>query len=261
MQNYNNLSDSEKADIINKLYVEEFRSFQDIAFMYHTYPNKVRRDAQKLGINIRSKSEAQRLALETGKHPHPTKGTTRNPETKQKIGRGVMNSWEHMSKEKLEQRSETARTNWDKLSEEQRKERFEKANEAVRETSRIGSKLERHLHQNLVHEGYRVERHKMQLLSNTKLHIDLFLPEKNIAIEVDGPSHSEPIWGEVALERAKTYDNKKTGLLLGKGLKLIRIKQSKDFSKARGALIAERLLKAIKEIETGTVNYLEIGDE
>lgn len=261
MQNYNNLSDSEKAEVIYKLYVEEFKSFQDIATIYSTYPNRVRRDARKLGIVIRSKSEAQRIALESGKHPHPTKGTTRNAQTKKMIGQSVMHSWENMSKEQKEKRSEQAKQNWDRLTDEQKQQRFDKANEAVRTTSKVGSKLERFLHQELASHGYKVERHKEQLLSNTKLHVDLFLPEKNIAIEVDGPSHSEPIWGEVALGRTKEYDNKKTGLLLGKGLKLIRVKQTKDFSNARADLLVAKLLIAIKEIETGKENYLEIGDE
>ena len=87
MQNYNQCSDSEKHNILHKYYVEQTKSFQEIADMYDTYPNKLRRDAKKFGIKIRTKSEAQKLALETGKHKHPTKGTTRKESTKNKIGK------------------------------------------------------------------------------------------------------------------------------------------------------------------------------
>lgn len=259
MQNYNHYSDSEKAGLLHKYYVEENKSFQEIADMYNTYANKIRRDAKKAGIKIRSKSEAQKLALETGKHKHPTKGTVRSEETKEKIGMSVLNSWESLSKSELKRRSVLAKQNWENLSEDEKQERFDKANQAVRETSRTGSKLEKFLHSALLEKGYRVEPHKEQILSNTKLHIDLFLPQDNIAIEIDGPSHFEPVWGEVALKRAQAYDNKKTGLLLGRGLKLIRVRQTKDFSKSRATLIAQRLFEAIGK--TDQENYLEIGDE
>jgi very-short-patch-repair endonuclease len=75
------------------------------------------------------------------------------------------------------------------------------------------------------------------------------LPNLNIAIEVDGPSHFLPVWGEDTLNKNKQYDNKKTGLILGKGLVLIRIKQTKEFSKARASILYDELNKYIKNIE------------
>jgi len=259
MQNYNQYSDSQKASILHKHYVEQNKSFQEIADLYNTYPNKVRRDAKKLGIKIRSKSEAQKLALENGKHKHPTKGTSRTEETKSKIGKSVMSSWENMSKSELKRRSVLAKANWDSLSEDEKQDRFNKANQAVRETSKTGSKLEKYLHNGLLNNGYRTEQHKENIL-NTKLHIDLFLPTISVAIEVDGPSHFEPVWGEEALKRAQAYDNKKTGILIGKGIKLIRIKQKKDFSKARAELILQNLIDAINRIQDKGETYIEIGD-
>ena len=142
-----------------------------------------------------------------------------------------------------------------------KKNRLQSANTAVRETSKTGSKLEKYLLENLIGKHIRTETHKEQILSNTKLHIDLFLPDLNIAIEVDGPSHFEPVWGEEALKRNQKYDNKKTGLLVGKGINLIRIKQTKDFSKSRSKIIFDRLMQAISDIEEKGENYIEIGDE
>lgn len=261
MRNYNQYSDSEKANLLHQHYTEENKSFQEIAEMYSTYPNKVRRDAKKFGIKVRSKSEAQKLALETGKHKHPTKGTARSEETKEKIGMGVLSSWENMSKSELKRRSVLAQQNWENLSEDEKQDRFNRANKAVRDTSKTGSKLEKYLHEFLIKEGHKVEPHKEQILLDTKLHVDLFLPSEDIAIEIDGPSHFTPVWGEVALKRAQAYDNKKTGLLLGRGLKLIRIKQTKDFSKSRANLLSKKLATAIEELRLGKENYLEIGDE
>lgn len=261
MQNYNQLSEIDKAKLIQKYYVEQNRSFQDIAEQHGTYPNKLRRDAKKFGIKSRTKSEAQKNALKTGKHKHPTKGTIRSEETKDKIGSSVMNSWESLSKSELKRRSELAKLNWDKLPEDVKQDRLNKANQAVRETSKLGSKLEKYLLENLINNSIKVEPHKEQILSNTKLHIDLFLSKLNIAIEVDGPSHFSPVWGEEALQRNQEYDRKKTGLLIGKGINLIRVKQQKDFSKSRARIIFGRLMEAIADIKNQGKNYIEIGDE
>lgn len=261
MNNYNNLSDIEKYNILNQYYVKENKSFQDIAKMFNTYPNKVRRDAIKHNIKIRNKSEAQKNALKTGKHKHPTKGTIRSENTKGKIGSSVMNSWENLSKSELKRRKEIAKSNWEKLSEDEKQQRLQKANEAVRATSKLGSKLERFLLENLIANNIKVEPHKEQILSNTKLHIDLFLPKHNIAIEVDGPSHFSPVWGEEALKRNQNYDHNKTGLLTGKGINLIRIKQKRDFSKSRAKVIFGRLMEAIADIRNQGINYIQIGDE
>jgi very-short-patch-repair endonuclease len=70
----------------------------------------------------------------------------------------------------------------------------------------------------------------------------------NIAIEVDGPSHFEPVWGDDSLKRNKKYDSKKEGLIIGKGWHLIRIKQTKDFSKSRADRLYTELLQAIGQI-------------
>ena len=83
---------------------------------------------------------------------------------------------------------------------------------------------------------------------------------ENIAIEVDGPSHFAPVWGEQSLQRNIEYDKKKTGLILGKGYKLIRIKQQKDFSKSRASVVCDKLSKALNNIDTIKTKVIEIGD-
>lgn len=261
MKHYNTMNDAEKIHVIQTEYINNNKSFGDIAKDYNTYTNKIRRDAIKFNIPIRDKSAAQKNALQTGKHKHPTKGKTRSEKTKEKIGLSVMNSWENMSKSELKRRSELAKLNWEKLPEHIKQNRLQEANLAVRESSRSGSKLEKYLLQELINNGYKVEFHKEQILSNTKLQIDLFLPEANIAIEVDGPSHFEPVWGEEVLQRNQRYDNTKTGLIVGRKMNLIRIKQEKDFSKSRASIIFSRLMVAIADVENKGSNFIEIGDE
>lgn len=262
--NYNKLSDDAKKDFLVQQYEKNNKSFQDIAQICNTYANKIRRDAIKYGIKIKDKSAAQKNALDTGKANHPTKGKTRPEHTKQKIGLSVMKSWEDMDDQTLQQRKDTARKNWESLSDDVKENILREANMAVRVSSREGSKLEKFLLESLIKDGYKVDFHKEQSLLNTKLQIDLFLPTLNIAIEVDGPSHFKPVWGQENLKRNKGYDNKKTGLILGKGLVLIRIKQTKDFSKARASTIYNVLKTHIINIEQNFPEQdnrnLEIGD-
>ena len=103
---YNNLTDKDKKTLRSDLYLKEKLSFASIASKYDTYANKVRRDAVKLGITIRDKSEAQKNALSTGTHSHPTKGKVRSDQTKDKIGLSVMKSWDNLSIEELNRRSQ-----------------------------------------------------------------------------------------------------------------------------------------------------------
>lgn len=243
------MSDKAKKEILLKEYEQNNKSFRDIADIYGTYSNKVRRDAIKFKIKIRDKSEAQKNALATGRVDHPTKGKERSEEVKNKIGTGVMEAWENLDSIELQSRKNKARENWEKLSEDVKENILHQANVAVREASKKGSKLETFFLNSLIADGYRVDFHREQTLSNTKLQIDLFLPTLNIAIEVDGLSHFEPVWGEDTLKRNQKYDNKKTGLILGKGLVLIRIIQKKDFSKTRASVLYQELKNQIQQIE------------
>lgn len=260
MKNYTSLSDYDKQTILKKYYIKENKSFQDIAEMYNTYPNKIRRDAKKLGIKSRTKSEAQKNALQTGKHKHPTKGTERSEDTKNKIGKSIMKSWDSIDEKELKRRKRESKKRWDSLSDDVKKQRLALANQAVRNSSKVGSKLEHYLLEALVKDGYKVDFHKEQILSNTKLQIDLLLPKMNIAIEVDGPSHFLPVWGEDTLAKNQKYDKKKTGLILGKGLKLLRVKQIHDFSNSRSSILYSKLLEAINKLENGNIKSIQIED-
>ena len=264
MTNYNKLNDEKKEKTIRQLYLIDKQSFQQIASQLGTYSNKIRRDAIKFKIPIRDKQQAQKNALQNGTHKHPTKGQQRSEETKNKIGKSVLDSWESLSHNEIQTRKNKAKAQWEKLSDDQKNNMITKANKAVRDSSKTGSKLEKFISNKLLASGYKIDFHKEQLLSNTKLQIDIFIPSLNVAIEIDGPSHFLPVWGEDALNRNIKYDNKKTGLILGKGCVMIRIKQTKDFSKSRGLLIYEKLLNILKNIKETFPDInnriIEIGD-
>jgi very-short-patch-repair endonuclease len=261
---YHKMNDRKKEETIKNLYQEQNMSFAEIANKLQTYANKIRRDAIKFKIPIRDKSEAQKLALKTGKIKHPTKGKKRTQETKEKIGNSVMDSWSNLSEKEKKMRKEKAKEQWEAMTEDHKENMLKLANQAVRETSKTGSKLEKFIFNGLIKNGYKADFHKEQNLLNTKLQIDIFLPELNTAIEIDGPSHFLPVWGESSLARNIKYDNKKTGLLLGKGCFIIRVKQTHDFSISRAKRILSTIIVCLDNIKQkyydNDKKTIEIGD-
>lgn len=257
---YQQMSDINKKETLQKLYVKDKLSFGEIAKKYDTYPNKIRRDAIKFNIPIRNKSENQKNVLSKGKASHPTMGKKRTEKEKEKISLGVYNAWENLSDKERKKRQIDSKKRWNNLDETIKENMLNAAHIAIRKSSVEGSKLEKFLLANLIQNGFKPEFHKEEILANTKLQIDIYLPQKNIAIEVDGPSHFEPVWGQESLKRNRKYDEKKTGLILGKGMKLIRIKQTKDYSNARANLIAKKLMQTLEDIENSKDKLFNIED-
>ena len=109
---YQKMTEHQKRKLINKLYVDQKQSFGEIAKEYKTYPNKVRRDAIKYGISIRSKSDAQKNVLQQGKANHPTKGKKRSEEEKNKISLGMHQSWNELSDKERNKRKMQSKKNW-----------------------------------------------------------------------------------------------------------------------------------------------------
>lgn len=257
---YQQMNDINKRKTLQKLYVEQKKSFKEIAEQYDTYPNKIRRDAIKFNIPIRNKREAQKNVLQLGKASHPTKGKTRTDEEKDKISLGVYNAWENISEQERKKRKLDSKQRWDNLDDKTKQNMLHSAHVAIRKSSVEGSKLEKFLLASLIENGFRPEFHKEEILANTKLQIDIYVPEKNVAIEVDGPSHFEPVWGQDSLNKNRKYDEKKTGLILGKGMKLIRIKQTKDYSKARANMLSEKLMQTLSTIDKSKDKLFHIED-
>jgi very-short-patch-repair endonuclease len=69
------------------------------------------------------------------------------------------------------------------------------------------------------------------------------------AIEIDGPSHFLPIWGEQKLQKHQKADNRKAGLLMSAGYVLIRVKQmTKTLSQHKLRLVSERVLEELQKV-------------
>lgn len=218
--------------ILTEEYQDKERSFKDIAEEFGTYPMKLRRRAIKLGLTIRDKSKAQAAALKTGRSTHPTAGG-HSEEAKLKISEGVGSNWDNMSEDEKERRRNITRTQWAKMSPDERMAIRTSATPGLLKASKDGSKLENYVKDRLTNAGYFIEYHRKGLIPNANLEVDIYLPELATAIEIDGPAHFQPIWGEDALRRTMRLDNEKNGLLRYHGIVVLRVAQKKKTTSQR----------------------------
>jgi len=236
------MSDIEKEYII-KLY-REGDSIRKIAEKLNTYPNKILRNLTKWGEPLRDKSEAQKVALSTGRSKPPLLGKKRTEEDKQNISAARAKAWKKMSDDDREKFREGARERWNNMSEADKHELQSKAGEALRKASIMGSKAERFLYLELKKLGYDPELHKSNIFPGQNYEIDLFIGSLNVIIEIDGPQHFLPLFGEERLNKTIEFDAIKNGLLITKGFCVIRIKYMvKHISRK----IKQDLLSLVKE--------------
>jgi len=210
------------------LYINQQKSTYEIADILQTYPNKIRRVLLKNGIELKNKSEAQKNALINGTAKIPTKGKVRSKAEKLKISSSLKKHWDNLSETDYQKFVKNAKERWGLLSEEEKNNMMSAAIKAIQIAGKEGSKLEKFLLVELTRAGFKVEFHKKGLIQNQNLEIDLYFPELHAIIEVDGPSHFFPIWGEEKLFKQIKADQHKTGLILGKGFIVIRIKNLSD---------------------------------
>jgi pyruvate-formate lyase-activating enzyme len=59
-------------------YVDNERSLHDIAAELNSYPNRIKRELEAYHIHVRDKSEAQKVALKTGRAKPPKSKTKSN---------------------------------------------------------------------------------------------------------------------------------------------------------------------------------------
>jgi very-short-patch-repair endonuclease len=213
---------------IVKLYVDQNKSTYEIAEIFKTYPNKIRRILVKSGVQLKTKSEAQRNAIESGSAIHPTVGKKRTNEEKIKISSGLKKYWDEMDEDSYNAKIEFAKKRWSNMSETDKQKMMDAAIKSIQIAGKEGSKLEKYIYEELSKSGFSVQYHKKQLIQNENLEIDMYIPEVKTIIEIDGPSHFLPIWGEEKLQKQIKADAHKTGLILSKGMVIIRVKHLSD---------------------------------
>ncbi len=245
-----------------KLYTQQNMSTYAIAKKLNTYAKKVARTLQKHGYSLKSKSEAQKQALKSGRSNHPTQGKNLSENTKLKISESQGKVWDSLSENQRKSRSDKARQAWENKTPREKEDFLRQAAIAVREAAETGSKLEKYLLNELIERKYKVEFHKEKFLRNVKFHVDLFLPELRTVIEVDGAPHHKKIWSEEYLNRKRYSDQQKNGLVLGSGLVMIRIRQDKPLSDRYQRKVLMKLIQTLNSISqkfpSETERYIEL---
>ena len=228
---------------IIQLYTEKNMSTHEIAQKFNTYPNKINRVLKKHEVQLRSRNDAARIKIEKN-GPQKMKEST-----KLKISEFQGQLWENATEERKQERIEHGKSCWNKKTASERNALIKQGQEMAQKASRTGSKMEHALLESLTKQGFKVEFHKEHWLQNHRLQLDLFIPDIRTVIEVDGPSHFKPVWGMENLVKNQKADRQKTGLVLGQGLVLIRVKMEKKFSQRYARKTAKNLLEILNSIE------------
>jgi very-short-patch-repair endonuclease len=239
-------------DIDSKYVIKKYEegcSCAEIAEEFNTYAKKIERILKKNNVKIRSKSNAMKMAIKRGRADHPTEGKIRDEEAKIAISKGVEKAWKEMPEDVKEKFVQGAKERWDNMDPRKKQEMQSKAGSALREACLEGSKAEKFLKQKLQEAGHEVEMHRKGLIEGN-FEIDLLLPELNTIIEIDGPQHFQPIFGEERLAETVKMDSIKNGLLIGKGFCIVRIKYlCKSMNKSVERKLWEAVSKQIEKIE------------
>lgn len=253
---FNKADDAGKKAILNKLHREDFLSLREIAATIGTYPAKVKKMLIAYGIEIMSKNESISHSLKRSEN-HPTRGKERDISVKQKIGDKMAKTWESPTHGQLEGMKKHKKY-WKKMSKAERSQHTEKASKALRETTKSGSKLERYIKERLFEAGYSSVDHKTAVLPNEKLEFDLYIAELSTIIEVDGPVHNEPIFGQEKFVNTVSRDERKTSTAIAAGFTMVRVKQNKNYSETYFRHLGDSLLEVVKEIRSGSKQKLYI---
>lgn len=233
-------------EIIQK-YLDGMSSVQ-ICKEYDTYPNKIIRILKEHGVQLRERSEAQKAALESGSSIHPTKGRKMTQETRLKQSDAQRERWDNMTESQRKEFSEGAKERWDSRSDHDKAEMRSKAAIQLRKASIEGSKAEKYLCSILNKSGYNVIPHKKRLIPGD-YEIDIYIPDLMTVIELDGPQHFLPIFGEESLKKHEKYDNTKNGLLIKEGYTVIRVKYlSKRFTIRTQKQLKDRVIEALNNV-------------
>lgn len=233
---------------IIRMYTTENKTPTEIAEQFNTYPNKIRRLLTKRGYELKSRSEAQKIALSSGRRKHPTAGKTRTEEEKRKISKTVSDNWTALNDKEKKRRAMISKERWENMSEIKKEEMRQLSIDAIRKAGKNGSKIEQFIAKEIA-KVYALEYHKKNLVQNENLEIDIYLPDLKTIIEIDGPSHFLPIWGEEKLQKQVKADLDKNGLILSKGFNVIRVKVLRRVSIARREELVKNILVTLDNIK------------
>lgn len=241
-------------------YASKERSTNDIAREHGVFPNQVRRALIKHGFVVRDRSAAQKNNIE--KNGAPMQGRTRTDEEKERISSGMQKWWDSLSedaKNDVKQRlSDSAREKWETMTDEDKKEIVNKMHKANRKRLRAGSKNENLVAEIIIKRGYKVAQRTKDFTPGRRFEIDICIPGEKIAIEWDGATHFDDIYGAAHLQRVQAKDKVKDSILLSSGWTVIRCRDhSTASSLAFCTRSAEKIMSVIENGKRGTIHIIE----
>lgn len=123
------------------------------------------------------------------------------------------------------------------------------------------SKLEIYLEKELTNK-YPLLKFDFNKNNEINSELDIFIPSLRFAVELNGPTHYEPIYSEEKLKRIKNNDGRKMQACLEKQIELcvIDTSQMKNFKEHKGKMILQIITAIIdnKLKSARTNDYLEI---
>lgn len=244
MNNYDNLSN--KKEELQRLHHIENLSIAEIASQFNTYPNKIRRDMKKLGVELKDRSETLKAQYLTNKRIPPNKDKPMSEEDRVKLGNKLSEVWSNYTEEERKNRSEVCSESLAKIDRDSNKK---SALQGILKAAKEGSKLEKYVRDLLIEQGYLVEYHKEHLIINERLHLDIFLPKLNVVIEIDGPTHHSDVFGGEVLSKTQVRDLQKNGLIVARGLVMLRVIQDRKLSQTNQRKLGQLVLDTLEELK------------
>ncbi len=244
---------------VRDLYLKKGLSMRGVAKKVGVPLATLSRFMKKCGIITRSKAEAQKNYL--SENDHQMKGRKHTAETKKKISHSLGDFWDALSdneREKFKQQIGSAwKRKWESMSEVERRTMMEGLSSKAKLSQGKGSRLERFIAEELRKRGYLVEERSIHYTAGKDFEVDLALPGEMIAIEVDGPTHFMPIYGDEHLEQQQDRDERKDDMINAIGYSVLRVRDNNGpLSQLRIDKI-EQGIKEIKEDGRTSVWYIE----
>lgn len=212
---------------------------------------KYNKDNPKNAIKTRSKSEAQKEYVNrTGKHQRI--GTTHSDESRESISDSMRKIYDSERGNEIRDKiAEQRQTEWYNKSQNERTQILQnlKQSSRAKAQSGAGSNFENFLAEKLQEHGFKLEQRTQNYTPGKKFHVDIALYMDKIIIEVDGPTHWQPIYGEEELKKVQAKDQGKDNTLTANGWNVLRVQDSSgSLSRARFV----RVLDAVNEIKKYT---------
>ncbi len=243
-------------------YVQNKRSTSDIAKELKTYPITIRRILKRNNVTVRSHSDAQKQYLKN--NVHPMQGKTRTAAEREKISDGMRKFWDNMTPEEKEKdflrRSQTSKKMWAKMTTQEKELLLGNMRKANLKTRNQGSRNENMIAELLKDKGYVVSQRTNDYTPGHMFEIDICLPNDSIAIEVDGITHYDGIYGDKQFKRVCKSDKNKNQILLNAGFMVIRVK---DMSSKHSRTVCTRATDQIISLisnpkKAGKIHYIDM---